>query len=44
MQTKIIKSAANTHDFPLLIKSLLLSGKRFQPDNEIVYSDVIRYD
>lgn len=44
MQTKIIKSAANTHDFPLLIKNLLLSGKHFQPDNEIVYSDVIRYD
>ncbi|MDO6562970.1 fatty acid--CoA ligase [Amphritea sp. 1_MG-2023] len=44
MQTKIIKPAANAHDFPLLIKSLLLSGQRFQPDNEIVYSDVIRYD
>nr|WP_320135090.1 hypothetical protein [uncultured Amphritea sp.] len=44
MQTKIIKPAANTHDVPLLIKSLLLSGKRFQPDDEIAYSDVIRYD
>lgn len=43
MQTKIIKPADNAHDFPLLIKSLL-SGMRFQPDNEIVYSDVIRYD
>ncbi|RTE67728.1 fatty acid--CoA ligase [Amphritea opalescens] len=44
MQTKIIKPAANAHDFPLLIKSLLSSGMRFQPDNEIVYSDVLRYD
>ncbi|UTW05020.1 fatty acid--CoA ligase [Amphritea atlantica] len=44
MKTKIIKPAENAHQFQLLIKSLLLSGKRCQPDNEIVFSDVIRYD
>lgn len=44
MKTKIIESAPNAYQYPLLIKSLLLSGKRYQPNNEIVYSDVIRYD
>ncbi|WP_027856557.1 fatty acid--CoA ligase [Marinobacterium jannaschii] len=44
MNTKIIKPAANAYQYPLLIKSLLLSGKRYEPNNEIVYSDVIRYD
>jgi len=44
MQTKIIEPAANAHQYPLLIKSLLLSGKRYQPNQEIVYGDVIRYD
>lgn len=44
MQTKIIEPAANAHQYPLLIKSLLLSGKRYQPNQEIVYADVIRYD
>ncbi|MEH6580172.1 MAG: fatty acid--CoA ligase [Amphritea sp.] len=44
MQTKIIEPAANAHQYQLLIKSLLLSGKRFEPGQEIVYGDVIRYD
>ena len=44
MKTKIIESAANAYQYPLLIKSLLLSGKRYEPNNEIVYGDVIRYD
>ncbi len=44
MKTKIIESAANAHQYPLLIKSLLLSGKRYQPNQEIVYSDVMRYN
>ncbi len=44
MKTRILESAANAYAYPLLIKSLLLSGKRYKPDNEIVYSDVCRYD
>jgi len=44
MKTKIIESVDNAHQYPLLIKSLLLSGKRYQPNQEIVYSDVIRYN
>lgn len=44
MKTKIIEPAANAYQYPLLIKSLLLSGKRYEPNNEIVYGDVIRYD
>uniref|UniRef100_UPI003567FAB6 AMP-binding protein n=1 Tax=Pontibacterium sp. TaxID=2036026 RepID=UPI003567FAB6 len=44
MKTKIIEPAANAYQYPLLIKSLLLSGKRYEPGREIVYGDVIRYD
>ncbi|MEH6577903.1 MAG: fatty acid--CoA ligase [Amphritea sp.] len=44
MKTKIIEAAANAYQYPLLIKSLLLSGKRYEPNQEIVYGDVIRYD
>ncbi|WP_432474664.1 fatty acid--CoA ligase [Amphritea sp. HPY] len=44
MQTKIIEPAENAYKYQLLIKSLLLSGKRYEPNQEIVYGDVIRYD
>ncbi|MEH6578045.1 MAG: fatty acid--CoA ligase [Amphritea sp.] len=44
MKTRIIEPSANAHQYPLLIKSLLLSGHRYEPHQEIVYSDVIRYD
>ena len=44
MKTKIIEPTANAHSSPLLIKSLLLSGKRYNPAQEIVYSDLFRYD
>lgn len=43
-QTKIIPPAHGAYDYPLLIKRLLLSGVRYQPDQEIVYSDKLRYD
>jgi len=43
MKTKIIKPADNAFDYPLLIKSLLLSGQRYEPDREIVYRDQMRY-
>ncbi|MBR9866388.1 MAG: fatty acid--CoA ligase [Oceanospirillales bacterium] len=44
MKTKIIEPAVNAYQYPLLIKNLLLSGKRYQPTQEIVYSDLFRYD
>lgn len=44
MKTKIIEPAANAYQYPLLIKSLLLSGKRYEPGREIVYGDSVRYD
>lgn len=44
MNTKILAPSKNAYQYPLLIKSLLLSSKRYQPNNEIVYSDVLRYD
>ena len=44
MKTKIIEPASNAYQYPLLIKSLLLSGKRYEPGREIVYGDSVRYD
>lgn len=41
--TKIIPPAQGAYDYQLLIKRLLLSGVRYQPDQEIVYSDKLRY-
>ena len=42
-KTKIIPPAQGAYDYPLLIKRLLLSGVRYQPEQEIVYSDKLRY-
>lgn len=44
INTKILAPAANAHQSPLLIKSLLLSGQRYEPNREIVYRDKLRYD
>ncbi|RMH82469.1 fatty acid--CoA ligase [Pseudomonas sp. AOB-7] len=41
--TKRIAPAEGAYDYPLLIKRLLLSGVRYQPDQEIVYADRLRY-
>ncbi len=41
--TKIIPPAQGAYNYQLLIKRLLLSGVRYQPDQEIVYSDKLRY-
>ncbi|MBY4678271.1 fatty acid--CoA ligase [Marinobacterium arenosum] len=43
MKTRILDAADNAHQYPLLIKSLLLSGSRNEPDREIVYGDRTRY-
>ncbi|MBU2325132.1 MAG: long-chain-fatty-acid--CoA ligase, partial [Gammaproteobacteria bacterium] len=43
LKTRIIPPAANAHPYPLLIKSLLLSGSRYEKTREIVYRDQVRY-
>lgn len=43
-KTKLLPSTENAYEYPLLIKSLLLSGKRYSPNREIVYSDISRYN
>ncbi|WP_166360875.1 long-chain-fatty-acid--CoA ligase [Pseudomonas akapageensis] len=42
--TKIIAPAQGAYNYPLLIKSLLLSGERYAPEQEIVYADKLRYN
>ena len=44
MHTKIIEPVPGAYHFPLLIKSLLLSGQRLNPTQEIVYTDLRRHD
>lgn len=43
-KTKLLPATENAYQYPLLIKNLLLSGKRYSPNREIVYSDISRYD
>lgn len=43
LPTRIIPPAANAHQYPLLIKRLLLSGGRYEKTREIVYRDRVRY-
>jgi fatty-acyl-CoA synthase len=42
-QTRILPPAINAHQYPLLIKQLLLSGPRYSPDQEIVYANHSKY-
>lgn len=42
--TKILQPTQSAYQYPLLIKSLLLSGVRYEPNQEIVYCDKIRYN
>ncbi len=44
MQTKILPPTESAYQYPLLIKSLLLSSQRYANDREIVYRDQVRYD
>ncbi|HEY5716919.1 MAG TPA: fatty acid--CoA ligase [Motiliproteus sp.] len=44
MNTKIIPPAEGAYAFPLLIKSLLLSGQRMEAEQEIVYGTLRRYN
>ncbi|KAF1051182.1 MAG: Long-chain-fatty-acid--CoA ligase [Stenotrophomonas maltophilia] len=43
LKTRLITSAQNAPAYPLLIKSLLLSGARYEKGREIVYRDQVRY-
>src|SRR5690554_5833655 len=42
-QTRILKPADNAYQYPLLIKQLLMSGPRYNPDQEIVYASRSKY-
>ena len=42
-QTRILPAADNAYQYPLLIKRLLLSGPRYNPDQEIVYANRSKY-
>ncbi|MBY6219608.1 fatty acid--CoA ligase [Marinobacter nauticus] len=42
-QTRILEPADNAHQYQLLIKRLLMSGPRYNPDQEIVYADRSKY-
>ena len=43
VKTKIITPAQGAYNYPLLIKSLLLSGQRYEAEQEIVYADKLRF-
>lgn len=43
LQTRVIPPAEGAYQYPLLIKSLLLSGRRYERTREIVYRDQSRY-
>ena len=42
-QTKLLPAAENAHQYPLLIKQLLLSAPRYAPDQEIIYANHSKY-
>ena len=44
LNTRVLKPADEAHSTPLLIKNLLLSGRRYESSQEIVYRDISRYD
>ncbi|MGD4219237.1 AMP-binding protein, partial [Xanthomonas citri pv. citri] len=43
LKTRLIPAAAGAYQYPLLIKSLMLSGRRYEKSHEIVYRDQVRY-
>ncbi len=43
LQTRVIPAAENAYQYPLLLKSLLLSAGRYERTREIVYRDQVRY-
>ncbi|KPY78218.1 Medium-chain-fatty-acid--CoA ligase [Pseudomonas syringae pv. spinaceae] len=43
LQTRVLPPADGAYQYPLLIKSLLLSGSRYEKTREIIYRDSVRY-
>jgi fatty-acyl-CoA synthase len=43
MQTRVLPPAEGAYQYPLLIKRLLMSGRRYEKTREIVYRDQLRY-
>ncbi|WP_295471460.1 fatty acid--CoA ligase [uncultured Pseudomonas sp.] len=43
LQTRVLAPAEGAYRYPLLIKSLLVSGSRYERTREIVYRDAVRY-
>ncbi|KPC28574.1 Long-chain-fatty-acid--CoA ligase [Pseudomonas syringae pv. cilantro] len=43
LQTRVLPPADGAYRYPLLIKSLLLSGRRYERTREIVYRDAVRF-
>ncbi|MCL6416165.1 fatty acid--CoA ligase [Aestuariirhabdus sp. Z084] len=43
-QTRVLEPTPSAYPYPLLIKQLLLSGRRYEAGREIVYRDQVRYD
>jgi fatty-acyl-CoA synthase len=41
--TRLLPAADNAHQYPLLIKQLLLSAPRYAPDQEIIYANKSKY-
>ncbi|AQZ94680.1 fatty acid--CoA ligase [Halopseudomonas phragmitis] len=44
LKTRVIPPTEGAHSTPLLIKNLLLSGRRYERSQEIIYRDISRYD
>lgn len=44
IQTKILPSANEAFAYPLLIKRILADSLKYEPNNEIVYRDLTRYN
>ncbi len=44
LKTKILPSADEAYAFPLLIKRILNDSLKYNPENEIVYRDISRYN
>lgn len=44
LKTKILPSANEAYAYPLLIKRILADSLKYEPNNEIVYRDLTRYN
>jgi len=44
MGTKILPKSQNVYEYPLLIKRILEQSLKYEPENEIVYRDITRYN